>query len=134
MTNPTNISIDFASIKGNEPLPNQKLVAEIKKATPGVSKAGHPKIDVQWSVTETEDGENIGRLLFDTISFAPGAAWRAKQTLQNLGFPEDFSGEIVVEELIGIEACLVVSTEPANGEYGPKNRVQVRPLAFYSEE
>ena len=53
-----------------------------------------------------------------------------KRKLLNLGFPEDFSGEIDPEDLIGVTATLTVSVEkstqinPETGEpYDPRNRV-----------
>lgn len=119
----TDFIIDFTTIKGNEPIEPQQVRAEIVKATPGTSKTGNPKLDLQWKITETADGENEGRILFDTVSFAPAALWRAKLTLQALGFPSDFQGAIEAEDLIGREAALTVTIEPAAGDYPARNKV-----------
>lgn len=125
-------SIDFSSVQSLDPVPNGTYNAEIVHAEEGVSKAGHPKMDLRWKITE---GEHAGRQIFDSMSFHPSALWRTKATLQALGFPETFNGELGAEDLVGREAQLVVTlesgrTDPATGEpYPDRNRItRVRPV------
>jgi hypothetical protein len=129
------IVIDFTQIKGNDPLPPGQYLGEVIKATAGTSKTGNPKIDVQYKVTDSPDGENVGRTIFDTISLAPNALWRAKLTLRGLGFPEDFAGAIDTEDLLGREAALTLTIEPGQGDYGPRNRVaKIEPADAFSSD
>jgi len=120
-------AMDFSQVADLGPIPGGVYDASIVKATPGMSLSGHPKIDLAWKV---EEGEFEGRQIFDTLAFHPNALPMTKRKLLNLGFPEDFSGEIDPEDLIGVTATLTVSIEksteinPDTSEpYDPRNRV-----------
>jgi hypothetical protein len=121
------MAIDFSDVPDLGPVPNGTYEASVVSAKPGVSNSGYPKIDVAWKV---EDGEYEGRQIFDTIAFHPNALPMTKRKLLNMGFPEDFSGEIETEDLLGITAHLVVTVEqstqinPDTGEpYDPRNKI-----------
>lgn len=128
-------SIDFSEVQGLDPIEAGTYLASIVHAEEGMSKSNQPKIDVRWKVDESEDKAVAGRQIFDALSFHPDALWRTKMTLQALGFPKDFSGDIEVEDLLNRDATIVVTIEdstqddPATGEpYPPRNRiVKVRP-------
>lgn len=128
-------SIDFSQVQGLEPVEAGTYLASIVSAEEGMSKSGNPKIDVRWKIDESEAEGVAGRQIFDTLSFHPDALWRTKLTLQALGFPKDFSGDIEVEDLLSRDATITVSiedseqTDPATGEpYPPRNRImRVRP-------
>ncbi len=120
-------AVDFSNIADLGPIPGGVYEASIVKATPGQSQSGFPKIDTSWKV---EEGEFEGRQIFDTLAFHPNALPMTKRKLLNLGFPEDFSGEIDPEDLIGVTATLTVTVEkstqinPETGEpYADRNRV-----------
>lgn len=126
-------AIDFSDVPEIEPIPAGEYEAELTFAQAGFSASGNPKIDIRWTVA-LETGEQ--RLVFDTISFHPKALWRAKQTLQALGFPKDFSGEVDPEALLNQTAVIVVAidtgrSDPATGEpYPDRNRVvKIKPIA-----
>ena len=121
-------SIDFSEVKGLEPIPAGVYLATVHNAEEGESQAGNTKIDLQWII---EEGDHAERIIFDTLVWHPKAMFRIKQTLQAFGYPEDFAGEVIPEELIGQSAMLVVDIEestqidPATGEpYPPRNRVK----------
>lgn len=117
--------VDFSEIADLGPVPMGTYVASVVTARPGISGSGHPKIDMSWKV---EEGEFEGRQIFDTLAFHPKALPMTKRKLLQLGFPEDFSGNIEAEDLIGINATLAVSIRqsaqinPDTGEpYDPRN-------------
>jgi hypothetical protein len=118
--------IDFSEVKDLEPLPNGQYNCEIVYAQEGTSQNGNPKIDLRWKVL---DDEFAGRLIFDTLTFTANALFRVKQALKAVGFPENFSGEVVPADLIGLQATLRVgldkgSTNADTGEeYPARNRV-----------
>jgi hypothetical protein len=119
--------VDFSDIADLGPVDPGTYVASIVKATPGMSQSGNPKIDVSWKI---EEGDYEGRQVFDTLSFHPNALSITKAKLLNMGFPEDFSGAIDPEDLLGITATLTVTIEKSTaindetGEpYPPRNRV-----------
>jgi len=121
-------SINFAQVKGLEPLPVGVYTATIVRAEVGVSKAGNEKIDLQWKV---EGGPHDGRIIFDTLTFTEKALFRVKATLRGLGFPDNFRGEVKPGQLVGKAAKLVVDiqlgegVDEATGEaYPPRNRVK----------
>ena len=120
-------SINFAKVQSLEPLPAGVYTATIVKAELGVSKAGNEKIDMQWKI---EGGAYDGRVIFDTLTFTEKALFRVKATLQGLGFPADFKGNVSAEDLVGRTAKLTVDIQAGNGidETGepdaPRNRVK----------
>jgi hypothetical protein len=120
--------IDFTQVEDLKPLPRDWYLASIVEAKEGVSKQNNAKIDLRWKV---EEGEFEGRNIFDTITFTQKALFRVKATLKGLGYPEDFSGEIVPEDLVGKTARILVDIEqstqidPESGEpYPPRNRIK----------
>lgn len=119
--------VDFSEIADLGPVPQGAYVASVVSARPGTSGSGYPKIDMSWKV---EEGEFEGRQIFDTLAFHPNALPMTKRKLLQLGFPEDFTGSISPEDLIGINATLQISVKqsdqinPDTGEpYDPRNRV-----------
>lgn len=121
------LSVDFSAIADLGPIAAGVYEASIASAKPGVSLSGHPKIDTAWKV---EEGDFEGRQIFDTLAFHPNALPMTKRKLLQLGFPEDFSGEIDPEDLIGVTATITVSIEksqqvnPETGEpYSDRNRI-----------
>lgn len=123
-------SIDFSQVQGLEPIEEGTYLASIVHAEEGMSKQGFPKIDIRWKVDDGAPEGVAGRQVFDTLSFHPDALWRTKLTLQALGFPKDFSGDVEVEDLLNQVAAITVTiepstqTDPATGEpYPERNRV-----------
>jgi hypothetical protein len=121
-------SINFAQVKGLEPVPVGNYTATIIKAETGVSKKGNEKIDLQWRV---EGGAFDGRIIFDTLTFTEKALFRVKATLKGLGFPDNFKGEVRSDMLVGKSAKLTVDiqmgegTDEQTGEvYPPRNRIK----------
>lgn len=127
MSDEFSLSIDFTEIADMGPIPGGRYEASIVSAKPGLSGSGYPKIDVAWKI---EDGEFESRQIFDTIAFHPNALPMTKRKLGNMGFPDDFSGVVDPEDLLGVSAVIVVTIEqstqinPDTGEpYDPRNRV-----------
>ncbi len=121
------LSVDFSQIADLGPIPGGVYDASVVSAKPGVAQSGYPKIDLAWKV---EEGEFEGRQIFDTLAFHPNALPMTKRKLLNLGFPEDFSGEIDPEDLLGASATLTVTIQksenidPETSEpYPDRNRV-----------
>jgi hypothetical protein len=120
-------AINFAKVTGLEPLPAGNYTATIVQAEVGISKAGNEKIDLQWKV---EGGPHDGRVVFDTMTFTEKALFRVKATLQGLGYPKDFKGEVRPADLIGKTAKLTLDIQPGNGvdesgePYQARNRVK----------
>jgi hypothetical protein len=120
-------TIDFSEVQGLDPIPEGDYDAEIVYADEGESQSGHPKIDLRWKVLS---GEQEGRQVFDTLSFHPKALWRTKATLMSLDFPDDFTGEVTGEELLGRVARIKVKIDPSSGTnpdtgepYPERNRI-----------
>lgn len=105
--------VNFADIKELEPIADGKYDAAIAAATFGFSKTGQPKVDVQWKILD--EGEFFDRVIYDTMSFHPKALWRTKATLIAIGLPEDFSGELTREDLLGSRATITVGMEASSG-------------------
>lgn len=105
--------VDFSAIKELEPIADGKYDAAIAAATFGFSKSGQPKVDVQWKILD--EGEFFDRVIYDTMSFHPKALWRTKATLIAIGLPEDFSGELTREDLLGARATITVGMEQSSG-------------------
>lgn len=120
-------AINFAKVQSLDPLPAGNYTATIVKAEIGVSQKGNEKIDLQWKV---EGGAHDGRVIFDTLTFTEKALFRVKATLQGLGFPKDFKGDVKVDDLVGKTAKLTVDIQPGNGvdesgePYQARNRVK----------
>jgi len=120
-------SIDFTQVKSLDPIPNGKYLAEITHAEVGTSQKGNVKIAITWTVI---GGEYDGRKVYDNMTFTPDSLWRAKKTLQALGWPKDFSGDVEPEELIGQQAQIAVALDAQHGvdengdEYPPRNKVE----------
>ena len=121
-------AIDFSQVEDLKPLPRAWYLASIVEAKEGVSKQGNVKMDLRWKV---EEGEFEGRNVFDTLTFTQKALFRVKATLKGLGFPDDFSGEISGDDLVGKTARILVDIEqsetldPETGEpYPPRNRIK----------
>ena len=119
--------VDFSAIADLGPVPPGTYVASAVTARPGISGSGYPKIDMSWKI---EEGEFEGRQVFDTLAFHPKALPMTKRKLLQLGFPDDFSGEIEPEDLIGVNASIHVSIRqstqinPDTGEpYDPRNAI-----------
>jgi hypothetical protein len=119
--------IDFTQVAGIEPLPDGWYNVSIAEVKPGVSKQGHPKMDLQLIV---EDGEYAGRRIFDTLSFHPQALWRTKAVMVAFGYAEDFSGAIEPGDMVGRVAEIRIAIEqgaidPSTNEpYPARNRVK----------
>lgn len=127
MTAEGDFVVDFSEIADLGPIPAGQYVASVVTAKPGSSQSGHPKIDLAWRI---EEGEYENRQIFDTLAFHPNALAITKRKLLNMGFPEDFSGELTPDDLVGITATLTVTIEqstqinPATNEpYDPRNRI-----------
>jgi hypothetical protein len=120
-------TINFAKVKGLEPLPVGVYNATITKAEVGESKKGNQKIDIQWKV---EGGPADGRIIFDTLTFTEKAMFRVKATLKGLGFADNFNGDVKPEMLLGKTAKLVVDIQAGEGvddvgePYPARNRVK----------
>jgi len=120
-------TIDFSQVKGLDPIPVGEYLASITSASDGMSSNNNPKIDIQWKV---EDGPFAGRIVFDNLTFTEASAFRVKNTLLALDFPEDFKGDVNGEMLVGKTAYIVVEIETStqlddSGEpYPPRNRVK----------
>lgn len=123
----TAFEVDFSEIKDLGPVSPGTYNASIVTAKPGMSQTGNPKIDVAWSIVE---GEYENRRIFDTLSFHPNALPITKGKLRGIGFPDDFSGGIDPEDLVGVSATLIVTIQkstavnPDTGEpYPDRNRI-----------
>lgn len=120
-------AINFANVKGLEPIPPDTYMATIVKAEAGVSNAGNEKVDLQWKI---DGGDYDGRIVFDSLVFTENSLFRVKNTLLGLGFPKDFKGDIDPESLVGEAAEIVVDIQPGNGTdengepYPARNRVK----------
>lgn len=120
-------TINFANVQSLDPVPTGSYTATIVKAEQGISKAGNEKIDLQWRI---EGGAHDGRVIFDTLTFTEKALFRVKATLQGLGFPKDFKGNVNAEDLIGRTAKITVDIQAGTGTdetgepYQPRNRIK----------
>lgn len=124
-------TIDFASVKGLEPLPVGTYPATVIKAEETTSKKGNLMLNLQWKI---EGGKFDGRIVFDSLVFAPQSLFRVKQALQGLGFPKHFNGNVGPQDVVGKSAVLTLDIEAStqvddDGEpYPPRNRIKkVRP-------
>lgn len=127
--------INFAAVKGVEPVPADTYLASIVEAKEGTSKAGEAKIDVQWKI---EGGKFDGRRVFETWSFHPNALFRVKNNLIALGLADKHSQddiEVTPDMLIGKTAMIVViidvsgGTDDSGEPYEPRNNVKkVKPV------
>jgi len=124
--------INFAAVKGIEPIPAGNYLASIIDVKEGMSKTQNIKFDVQWKV---EGGPFDGRRIFDTWSFHPDAQFRVKAYLKALGWDSTFSGDVTPAELVGKTATIVVTidvstqTDESGDPYPPRNVVKkVKPV------
>ena len=129
-------SINFADVKGLEPVPVGTYLATITHAEEGLSKSDNPKIDLRWKL---EEPPYEGRIVFDVMTFHPKALFRVKATLTALGWPKNHSGNVEAADLLGKTAMIIVDIEQQtqldeDGEpYPARNRVKkVKPVAQQS--
>lgn len=109
--------IDFTAIKSTSDLPDAltNFPATIVHSQPGLSQAREWKIDLRWRIDE---GPFEGTMVFDNISFAPGALSMTKQKLIGIGLPADFTGtpNEIAAELLGSSAIIAVSKDKDKGK------------------
>jgi len=124
--------INFADVKGIEPIPAGNYLASIIDVKEGMSKTQNIKFDVQWKV---EGGPFDGRRVFDTWSFHPDSLFRVKASLQALGWDKTFAGDVTPPELVGKTATIIVTidvstqTDEFGDPYPPRNIVKkVKPV------
>lgn len=118
--------INFADIKGPEPVPAGEYLVEVQTAVEAVSKAGNPKISLRLRIVGGAfDGKNI----FDDLTFTENSMFRIKQFMIATGSDPEFEGDVDVEEFIGktVMAKVVIDQGRSNEEgelYPPQNRVK----------
>lgn len=115
--------INFPVDSGLDPLVGtyEATLTELKY---GTSKAGQPKLDFVFTLT---DSEVEGRKAFTSKSLQPNAIWSTKEALVALGMePEALSGtdvdtDDITAQVVG-NSCRVVLSR---GEYNGKPTQQV---------
>ena len=112
------IKINLAGVKvGFEPLPPGYYLATISKAEEGVSKAGNPKVVIDWQIVEPEDF--VGRKAWSHMTLLEGKTYAFMELLLALGYDEEeLNGEVVIEvsDLIGGTCTLVMRETTYNNE------------------
>jgi len=88
-----------------------------------VSEGKDAKFDyINLDCVVTEEGEYLGRHVFQNVTLKPGGAYIAGQIEEALGFPYDH--ELNNDEWIEGEMMGVIVTEKGAQGYGPKNQVK----------
>ena len=103
------VKIDFTGVSGGgnfEPLPEGNYPAVITKASSGISQAGNPKLEFEFTL------EN-GRKQWRHFALTPNAMWALKEFLEQMEFelPEG-EFEFDPEELVGERVVLELGTRP----------------------
>lgn len=108
--------------------------ATVKEAKPGTSAKNNPTITVRWHIDTSDDPANVGKALFDTLTFTPNAMWKITALLSAAGIDtSSWSGkpftpaalQEIAEALLGetlvVRTKVQVSTQlnPATGEPYP---------------
>ena len=121
--------INFADIKGPEPVPAGDYILEVMTATPGVSKAGNDKISMRFRIAS---GPYEGRNVFDNLTFTEASLFRIKQFMVAAGYDPDFEGEVEPEDFVGkvVSASVTIraATTSDEGELYPAQN-QIRKYA-----
>jgi hypothetical protein len=107
--------IDFSQIAGPEPVPDGTYVGEVVKAEKGTSKAGNPKLTVQWKIVY---GEYKNRVIFDTFTLnQPVGLSKLKAFCEAVGVDKGFKGSIdeLASVLAGGLASLFVTVRAGTG-------------------
>jgi len=118
--------IDFADVKGPEPLPPGDYFSEVVSGKDGVSKNNNQKISLRLKVLS---GEYTDRQFFDDLTFTEDSAWRVKQAMLAMGFDAEYKGDVTGEDFVGCQciARLTIKTGDIDKEtgkmYDPRNRV-----------
>ena len=119
------ITLDFSSVGGNEPLPDDApYLCMVTKFEPGKSRQGQGKIDVEYTVSEPEEYAN--RKLFRTYSLQPQALFALRDTLQALGEdPKSLSDkafQVVPDAYIGRSCVVYIQNETYNERINSRPR------------
>ncbi len=114
--------VDFRDAEVLRPIPSGVYRLRVVSCTEGISRSGHPYIQVVGEVTE---GEYAGRKVSGFIHFSPNGQNYAFTALVALGFDEAVlrSGpiEIKPEDLVGLEFRAAVRVRV--DDYGESNEI-----------
>lgn len=121
--------VNFGDIRGPELIPDGDYIARIARVTPGTSKAGNKKWDLQWKI---ETGDHRGRVVFDTLTFTQSAMFRVRDVFVVTGAAgSDFSGGVTPAMLQDKIAIIRVTSQasstvnPETGQvYEPRNTIK----------
>lgn len=111
----------------NDPIPDGTYrcrIAKVKLVDPsdpsyqGSAKAAYLNVDH----VITEDGEFLGRHVFNIVTLEGGKRFQLRQLLEAIDYPEN--DDLDTERMEDAEVMVVVGTEPAKGEYEARNRVR----------
>lgn len=141
---------DFSNTTGPAQVSDGLHTATIEKTAPGVSSNGNLKIDVQWIVKESEDEANVGRKVYDVLTFTEAAFFRIAQlvtaceldtsSLEGRTVDSRYVKE-VADLLLGESICIQTKqrssggVNPATGQpYAPRATITAyHPYGFSSE-
>jgi len=122
--------IDFSQIQGPEPVPDGTYVGEVVKSELGKSKAGNPKLTVQWKIVY---GQYKNRVIFDTFTLnQPVGQSKLRACAEAIGIDKKFKGttkELALMFVGGLAHLFVTiragSGVDENGEpYPPSNNIK----------
>ena len=124
-------TVDFDEVADAEdfsPLPAGAYVCRVSGVEEKMSQAGNEMWNLKLVV---EEGEYVGRYLFDNLVFVGKALPRVKLVCSRLGI--DVSGQVnlLPEMLMGKRARVTVGIEPYIDEHGAQKRRNVVPFAGY---
>lgn len=75
-------SADFSNTTGPVQVSDGLHTATIERAGPGVSSNNNLKIDLMWTITDSTDEANVGRKVFDVLTFTEAAFYRVAQLIE----------------------------------------------------
>jgi hypothetical protein len=113
------VRVDFTNVSDGSfaPLPEGNYEATVFQVEQKVGKdSGKPYLNWQFKI---QGGEFDGRRAFYMTSLSPGALWKLKQVLKNLGYTDEQLGgefELDLSDLPGLECVVVITHEQYQGE------------------
>ena len=108
-------SIDSIKDEGFQPVPAGAYPVKVEVAQVQDNKAGDAKLlYMEYSV---QDGEHVGRKLFDRLSLKEKALWKLKRFLTAANVPYEGAG-FDTEDVLGATLTVQVGTREYNGRLG----------------
>ena len=119
--NKNEIDWDSVDTSGGIPVERGIYLARCTSAKPQLTKDKKPSIQSVWTLTQTYDGEEISRTVYDTLTLTEEARFKVKQCFEacEIDPPADESEDAAksfCDDLVGAEVWLLIGIRTWQGK------------------